>query len=632
MNSAAPVDRIIYPVEDWNQTQSQYSSTLEKYPHYKHACENVYGYKTADGNIAFRRWCIEKAEDDPLFADNLWIMCKRDFLFFVNTFLFVYEPREVKGPRILPFITYGFQDICFDEICMAIEGQYDQLTEKSRTMGASWMYLTVFFWYWMFYDDFSFRVVSRNEDLVDKTGDPDSLFWKLEHHLKYLPWFMKPKYTKNHLGLTNHDNNTTITGCTTTGDVARGGRCTAMLLDEFGAVPNGFEILPSTQHVTKCRLFNSTHKGAGTAFYYLSQKKTQRKMIVHWALHPLYNKGLYYSINRELFIVDKDYPFPDDYPFELDGKLRSPWYDNECDRATHVMMIAQELDMDAMSSDSQFFDTKIITTIDKLYVTDPFLEGMLEFDERFDPVFVPREGGPVKLWVNLTADGRIPRGLECGVGADISAGTGASNSTLSGLDLNTGDKIMEYASCDISPEDFAELSVAMCKFLNDAKLIWDAGGHGESYGQKILKTPYRNLYWKRKEGNLSKTQSDKPGFYIGNQNEKKALLGNYRQGLKKKFFHQTSQVANQECLFYVYVEGGASVEHSQSINTIDPSGAKANHGDRVIADALAYKLVSIAGRAESRSKPLVKKYVPPGLNNALARKSLRQQEAKRKKW
>ena len=41
-----------------------------------------------------------------------------------------------------------------------------------------------------------------------------------------------------------------------------------------------------------------------------------------------------------------------------------------------------------------------------------------------------------------------------------------------------------------------------------------------------------------------------------------------------------------ECREFIYDSSGG-VEHSLSINATDKSGAKSNHGDRVIADALA---------------------------------------------
>jgi len=530
------------------------------------------------------------ASEKEDYAKQLWIMCSRDMLFYINTFCFTYDPRLIPKSTVVPFITYEYQDVALDEIKSAIEAGRDFMIEKSRDMGASWMDLTVKQWFWMFRPYVSFRLLSRNEDLVDKAEDPDSLFWKVLFLFdkNHLPSFLRPEFNYTHLHLKNLDNNSTIDGCTTTSDAARGGRCTAMFVDEFAAVPDGDGMLSSTRDVTKCRAFNSTHKGAGTAFYRLSKGKI-RKLVLHWSLHPEKAKGLYYALNGKLFIVDKDFKFPENYQFRLDGKLRSPWYDNECDRAAHPMEIAQELDMDPFASDFQFFDGEEIQRIEKENVRKPCLEGELEYDEdSLEPIgFVERKGGPLKLWFYLDSQGKVPLSIQCGGGVDISAGTGASNSTISIGDLLTREKIAEFADPWIKPESFAKMAIAIFTFFNNAFMVPDGAGTGRIFCDELLKLGYRNLYFRRNEEGLNKKVSDKPGVFL-NPTEKKARLGAYRRSLKDGTFIQRSHEANQECLAYVYTTGNV-IEHSSAANSPDPSGASANHGDRVIADALLEK-------------------------------------------
>lgn len=579
-----------------------------KYPFYAWACDNVDGYKTLEGNIAYRKYCIEKSVKDKEFAHKQWIMCSRDMLYWLNTYGFTYDPR-LKLSKKIPFITYMFQDVSLDDVKIAIEEGDDELTEKSRDMGASWMYLSVFTWMWQFRHFNTFRMLSRNEDLVDNADNTDSLFWKVMFLVDSQPGFLKPNFKKVHLNLTNHDNGSTITGCSTTSDAARGGRCTAMLLDEFAAVPDGWGMLSATRDVTTCRLFNSTHKGAGTAFYALS-RGTIKKLITHWSLHPVKAKGLYYADKQGKLVMLDDftgqvkvngekYDYPD-YPFRLDGKLRSPWYDNECDRAAHPMEIAQELDMDPFASDFQYFEGEMIGQIEKEDIRPPYLEGMLEFDEdSLDPIEFRKGEGPLKLWINLDAYGKLPFDLEVAVGIDISAGTGASNSTASFVNIRTGEKIAEYATPLIKPEAFAKVAIALCKFFNDAFMIPDGAGAGRIFCDTVIECGYRNLYYRRNEEGLKKKVSDKPGVFL-NPKEKTATLGQYRKSLKDKTFIQRSHEANQECLAYVFTVGN-TIEHSASVNSIDPSGAKDNHGDRVIADALAAKAIKFLGKNNTKS-------------------------------
>lgn len=546
-------------------------------------------------------------------------MCKRDPLFYFNTFGYVYDPRAHNEGRIpvRPFITYAFQDVVFEEIFSAIDNGYDVYSEKSRDMGLSWMFLLALEQRWHFYDHLSFRLVSRNEDLVDDSKNPDSLFWKIDHWHKYLPKFLMPeivpKVHRTHMNLINPSNGSTLVGCTTTGDVARGGRCTAMLLDEFAAVDNGHDILSSTRDVTRCRLFNSTHKGTGTAFYALG-KTDIKKLVCHWSLHETKNLGLYYYSKDEgqvklvgnfkgmvqLHNGDK-VMFPDNYPFKKDGKLRSPWYDVECARAAHPMEIAQELDIDPFASDAMFFDPEIITKVEEEDVRPPLWTGELIYDDGQRPVeLMPSPKGKLRLWVwpdehDLT----IPSINGAVMGIDISAGTGASNSATSIGDKRTRTKIAEYVTPHIKPEEYAKLNVALARMFDNAYMIWDGGGPGRIFGDTVIECGYRNIYYKRTEDSLDKKSSMKPGCFL-NPSEKLSVLGGYRKAIKDNKFIQRSMEANSECMQYVFTTGN-TVEHASCRNNPDPSGAAASHGDRVIADALLNRGFEVSGSKVHKS-------------------------------
>ncbi|GAG28248.1 unnamed protein product, partial [marine sediment metagenome] len=217
-----------------------------------------------------------------------------------------------------------------------------------------------------------------------------------------------------------------------------------------------------------------------------------------------------------------EYKFPEEYPFRLDGKLRSPWYDNECDRASHPMQIAQELDMDPFASDFQYFDSDVISAIEQEDCKPPYLEGILEFDEdSLEPIeFVKAEGGHLKLWIYPDVYGHFPEDLTVGAGHDISAGTGASNTTGSYVNLRTGEKIAEYANPWIKPETFANLAIALAKYFNKAFMVFDGAGPGRIFGDTVIRR-YRNVYYRRNEESLSKKVSDKPGVFLNPKGKKR---------------------------------------------------------------------------------------------------------------
>jgi hypothetical protein len=328
-------------------------------------------------------------------------------LFYINLFAFTYDVMRSKPPDV-PFITFPFQDEAILETVRAI-GDHDIFVDKSRDMGASWIGLTCIHWFWMFQVRQSFLIVSRNMDYVDKAGNPKSLFWKLDYLNEHLPPWMRPAVVRNVGHLENKVTSSVIDGESTTGNVAAGDRRTAIFLDEFALfeVADGFRALGSTQHATRCRIFNSTPNGVGNAHHKVYESNVN-KLRLHWSSWPAKAEGLYTSEDGVLRILDRGYwrkkvaacrpglsgkavdylldEPPDDfgsvvdYPFIRDGKLRSPWYDGECERQPIKSLIAQELDIDYLGSGGQFFEAGELEKVRKEYARAPFQTGELHYD------------------------------------------------------------------------------------------------------------------------------------------------------------------------------------------------------------------------------------------------------------
>jgi len=397
--------------------------------------------KDADANLEWRLQLIDLGAQSLEHARDLWIACRRDPLFYINSFLWTYDPR-LEWPRV-PFITYEYQDEAVREINAAI-GDHDLVIEKSRDMGASWLCLAVFLWRWHFYDMQSFLLVSRKEELVDKAGDPKSLFWKIDFMLKHMPEWLRPRFVRQKLHLLNMDNGSTIDGESTTGDVARGDRRTAILLDEFASVENGYEVLAATADATVCRIFNSTPKGTANAFYDVAHSPDIKKLRFHWSMHPEKGAGLYY---------------------DADGKMRSPWYDAECKRRVNPVEIAQELDIDYGGSVHRFFDETLLTRLERECVRPPARRGRLEYDyDTLQPLrFVEDKKGQLLLWAVPDAADRWPSDRAYVVGVDVATGTDASNSCISVADARTGEKVAEFATGKLKPHELAREAVAICR-------------------------------------------------------------------------------------------------------------------------------------------------------------------------
>jgi hypothetical protein len=556
-------------------------------------------------NLRFRRFVLERARKDRRVRRGLVEACSQDLLFYINTFVWQYNPRKVDSGEVGPFITWPFQDEAFFTILDCIEKAQDLCVEKSREMGATWMFLIVMDWLFLFHPWKKFLCISRNADAVD-CEDPDSLFWKIDFMHDRLPDFLLPggnrqMIQRNKFYYGNLPNGSSITGQASTGRAGVGGRATCMFVDEFTQIREDREVLHRTSDTTGCRLFNFTHLGTDTAAYEIVSAGSMRKLRLHWSQHPDKVHGLYkYDTKaRRVEVLDKAYEYDSKFNFVMDGKLRSPWYDEQCRRKASPRAVAMDLDIDPRGSVSQFVDPMVIDELIGSFSCDPYWEGELCYDpdtgRPYQDPLLARKGGPLKLW--LTPDGR--GALEhtvYGIGIDIAEGTGATPSCLTIMNKR-GDKVGEYVNRHIKPEDFAVLAVAMARVLTDsegetARLAWEACGPGDRFGKVVTdRCAYRRVYMRTNEQALAYMRSyqDVAGWYPTAANRTQ-LLGEYRRALYNRNCINRSGWSLEEFKLFRYDARGEA-EYGGSASD-DHSGAGVNHGDVVISDALAWKMVA----------------------------------------
>ncbi len=570
---------------------------------YKYVPKELYA------NLKYRKGLLERCGRDRKLRTQVYNACSSDILFYINTFVWTFDPRNKNG-SVIPFITYGFQDESILKICENITLGRDLGIVKSRDMGASWMALTIFEWFWHFsLHPVSFLLVSRTQAYVDEKGNPKSLFNKIDFLHSRMPMWLLPKGRERGwddpgrrlLHMENSETGSVIDGESTTGDVARGDRRTAILIDEFAAfdVTDSYNVLSSTRDATTCRIFNSTPKGSGNAFYrIIHEMEGIDKLRLHWSTHPLKNYGLYTTgEDGKVKLLDNwegsvrllgdniTYDYPSSYPFRLDGKIRSPWYDNEYLRCATSQEVAQELDMDFLSSDYQFFDNLSINKLIALHCIPPSRVGDLA-SGMIGPVFTDVPEGALHLWLDLDANDLVDRSRRFVMGVDISAGTGASNSAVSVYELSTGEKVAEYVNPRILPQEFARYCRNLGEFFNNAKIVPDRSGPtGEVFVRQLISDGYPNLYFRKKERSYHQEPTSEPGVWL-NPAQKTVLLETYRDALSQGRIINLSKRAMEECLQFIR-RSDSSIEHSKSVGAIDPSGARTAHGDIVIADSLA---------------------------------------------
>lgn len=537
---------------------------------------------------------------DPPFADTICNACSLDPIFYINGFMWTYDSRLVKdgqSPRV-PFILYPFQREGILEIFNAI-GKEDLLIEKSRDMGASWLNVAAFEYLWHFKPLMSLLVVSRDANYVDASDNPKSLFWKIDFIHENLPLWLIPtgfvrKLHRLKFHIKNPENGSVIDGEATTEQVARGDRRTAILLDEFAAVAPGHKVLAATRDATNSRLFNSTPQGINNAYYTVRQTSI-RRLRFFWTDHPVKAKGLYrITEDGKLDILDEE-GYPADYKPVYEPRPnrnwnpRSPWLDEQDRRAATHQEISQEIMIDYLGSGHQFFASDAIIEAKHRYSRPPDLIGSLDYDAATsEPTgFKESPAGHLKLWAPLDNSGNITADFKYTLGCDISAGTGSSVSTGCAYNKTTCEKVLEYANPYIRPEEFAKQMVAVAIWLHNASLIWESNGVGRQFGDRVMDLNYGNIYYRKREETISKKETLIPGWHASKET-KRVLLGSYNDAIIRQQIFNFSGIALDECLEYIYNSTGG-VEHSKENNKEDPTGARENHGDRVIADALAWR-------------------------------------------
>jgi len=588
-------------------------------------------------NMRFRMFVWKWAAQSKEHRDWLMELCRRDILFWVNTFAWTHDPRG-SGPSELPFNTWDFQDDAILRVQSAIENESDLAIPKSREQGATWIVEVTFDHSFLFEPHKAFMVASRNMDLVDSPNDPDCLFAKLDFIHHRLPSWMasaKTNLVRTAANIYNSHTGSVITGASKTSDIGRGGRRTAILLDEFAAFrpKESFAVLSATFSTARCRIMNSTPKGVGNAFDdQVNGAKGCQVLRLHWSSHPFQKRGMYRSDeNQQLELVDKAFwdtatvrwlrrhcdrvafslgpSIPDDalardyYPFRLDGKVRSPYRDNEGYRLGTESLIAQELEIDFLASGTPFFDGETVQGWIKTMAMEPSVVGEIKLDEKNDPIvegFNPLPNGRFKLW-NHT--GSPPKDEQFVIGCDVSAGTGSSNSCMSVTNVTTGEKVASFADPNVNITRFADYVSAMGHRYNDAMIIWEAQGPGVIFGHRLKELCYPRFYYHmRKEDNK---RSKAPGWYSTGDG-KQELLHRYRQMLTDKTFINRDAKSLSECTEYRWDAG--KIVHQSDIIGIDPSDAKTQHGDMVIADALCALGIKFLEREVKAAPP----EPPPG--------------------
>lgn len=564
-------------------------------------------------NLAFRERVCTAALKSKSVRRELRQACSEDILFWFNTFVWTFDPRLKPKFRRAPFITYEFQDYVILDLLRSLDEGTSRAIQKPRDMGMSWICLGVGEHQWQFSPGFRLGIGSRKAELVVKSNDIDAAFTRLEYIRDAQPGWLLPNRECLDGRWINRDLGGSIAAEPTTDEMFRAGRYTVAILDEFGRFSNSMaeNADQSSASTTESRWFNSTPNGSSNCFHKKCNPKPGDPFApVHirlkWQEHPEHVKGLYTSEKGKLQILDKKYKWPKDYPFVLDGKVRSAWYDKKCAELGWVeSKIAEELDGEFCGSGDPAFDYAALSVVADRTARPPLFEGELLYDEQTgDPgKLVSRPNGPFRMWINLDAWGKVPGDEEYVIGVDISKGRGVSNDAACVWGRRTAQRVAGYVDCKLGDYKLAELVVAMGRMFHGAKVIWEID-NGTSFYKRLCDLGYNELYLRDKGnpddrlGPAEKTM--KPGW-SSSPTGKEAMLKSYYYALIDGGAINRDRDAILELSKFQYKPGGGLM-HEDSAVANHPSAAGKNHGDVAIADGLAWLEIETEAREAQRER------------------------------
>ena len=237
---------------------------------------------------------------------------------FIMDWMDTYDPRKSptnanparRGEKWMPFVFFKRQKDVIDFFESCSHDQTSGLVEKCRDFGLTWLACGYSLWRWLFIKNDAIGWGSRKETLVDKPGDPDSIFEKIRLMLKRLPRIWLPagfSWGRNstYMKLLNPENGAIIAG--EAGDnIGRGGRRSCYFTDEAAHLERPEKVEAALGDNTNVRFDISSVNGVGNVFHRRRENGViwspdvkdypfgfVRVFVADWRDHPLKTQEWY---------------------------------------------------------------------------------------------------------------------------------------------------------------------------------------------------------------------------------------------------------------------------------------------------------------------------------------------------
>lgn len=250
---------------------------------------------------------LARLRANPALVPTLKAYYRANPIDFIRDWGVTLDPRNIKRglPALIPLIPFGVQVDWMQWILERWRAGENGLTDKSRDMGGSVCAMALFSTLALFHENFIAGVGSRKEDLVDRVGDPDTLFYKVRVFLSHLPvefrggWSEGDKAVSSHMKVEIPETGSVIKGEAGV-NIGRGGRSSIYLVDEAAHLTSPASVDAALSMNTDTRLDLSSANGMNNPF---AEKRFGDKVPVftlHWRDDP--RKGeTWYAAQRAKF-------------------------------------------------------------------------------------------------------------------------------------------------------------------------------------------------------------------------------------------------------------------------------------------------------------------------------------------
>ena len=183
-----------------------------------------------------------------------------------------YDPRVAGGDAsaIMPFVLFRRQAEFIQFLHACLKAEAPALCEKSRDMGATWLCCAFSIWLWLYWPGTAIGWGSRKAELVDKIGDPSSIFEKMRIILRNLPEWMLPEGFSIQRHVSQMRILNPVTGSVITGEagdgIGRGGRCQVFFFDEAAHHEHPELVEAALGYNTRIQVLISSVNGPATVF------------------------------------------------------------------------------------------------------------------------------------------------------------------------------------------------------------------------------------------------------------------------------------------------------------------------------------------------------------------------------